>query len=69
MAAQDNKLTTHATYGFTVVLAEVRDRLVVRHQTASEPHQFHVALGFSLNTTAGLNPVEVGLDVELQQYR
>ena len=65
-AAQDDKLTTYTTNRLAVVLAEVRNRLVVRQQPLGQPHQFHVALGFSLNTTAGLDPVEVGVNIEAE---
>ena len=50
-----------------VVLAEVGDRLVIRRQPADQPHHFHIAPGLPLEPTARLNPVEIAVDVELQQ--
>jgi hypothetical protein len=67
--AQDNELTSYSPQRLAVVLADVRDRLVVRWQPLGQPHQFHVALRLALKTTAGLNPMEVTVDVELQQRR
>ena len=48
-------------------LAEVGDRLVIRRQPADQPHHFHIAPGLPLEPTARLNPVEIAVDVELQQ--
>ena len=55
--------------GFAVVLAEVGDRLVVGNQAPGQPHHFHVATGLALVAAARLNPVEIAVDVELQQNR
>ncbi len=49
--------------------SEVGDGLEVRHQTPGQPHQFDVALGFSLQTSARLDAVEIAVDVDLQQDR
>src|SRR5207244_7341062 len=46
---------------------EVGDRLEVRHQLAREPDQLHVALRLPLQSAAGLNAVQVSVDVDLQQ--
>ncbi len=50
-------------------LAEVGDCLVVRRQAAGQPHHLHVALGLPLKPPARPNPVEVAVDIELQQNR
>ena len=42
---------------------------MVRRQPLGQPHQLHVAPGFSLDTATRLNTVEVGVDIELQQHR
>src|SRR5207237_7019365 len=38
------------------------------NKAASEPHHFD-ACGLPLETPARLNPIEIAVDVELQQYR
>jgi hypothetical protein len=53
----------------TVVAPEVRNGLEVRRQAACEPHQFDIALRFALQASAGLNAVEVAVDVDLEQDR
>src|SRR5438445_13863994 len=50
-------------------LAEVGYGLEVRHQAASQPNQLDVALAFSLQASARLHPIEVAVDVNLQQRR
>jgi hypothetical protein len=50
-------------------LAEVSNRLVVGSKAAREPHHLNVAGGLTLKPTARLNPVEIAVDVQLQQYR
>lgn len=51
----------------TVVVAEVGNGLEVGRQATCEPHAFDVALGFTLQATAGLDPVQLTVDVELEQ--
>jgi hypothetical protein len=43
--------------------------LEVRHQAASQPDQLDVALALPLQTPARLHPIEVTVDVNLQQRR
>ena len=64
---QFNEFTANLTDRCAEILTEIGDGLMIRHKALSQPHQFHVALGLSLKTTAGLNPVEVAVNVELQQ--
>jgi hypothetical protein len=61
--------------GATIALAEVGNRLVIRSKAARQPHHLDVAqslTGFSgvepLKTAARLNPVEIAVDVELEQH-
>src|ERR1700731_229860 len=65
--AQHHKLTADLTDGLAVVLAEIGYRLEVRHQAAGQPHQLDVALALPLQASARLHPVEVSVDVNLQQ--
>jgi hypothetical protein len=41
----------------------------VPHQAAGQPNQFDVALALPLQTPARLHPIEVSIDVNLQQCR
>src|SRR6185436_16904002 len=68
-AAQLNELSAHLANRFAVILAKVGDRFKVRHQPPSEPNQLDIALRLPLKAAAGLNPVEVAIDVDLQQHR
>ena len=52
-----------------IILAEVGDRLVVGHETAQEPEKLQIASGFALEPPARLHPVEIAVDVELQENR
>src|SRR5271156_4852410 len=67
--AQLHELTTNLADGLAVVLAEVGYRLEVRHQPAGQPNQLDVALAFSLQAPARLHPVEVAVNINLQQRR
>jgi len=42
---------------------------VVWGQTPRQPHHLDIAPGLALEPTARLNPIEIAVDVELQQYR
>jgi hypothetical protein len=65
--AQQNEFATHRPDGGTVVPPEVGDRLEVRSQAAGQPHELDVAARLGLKTPAGLESVEVAVDVDLQQ--
>src|ERR1700694_1899253 len=67
--AQHHKLTADLADGLAVVLAEIGYRLEVRHQAAGQPHQLDVALALPLQAPARLHPIEVSVDVNLQQCR
>ncbi len=68
-AAERNGPSADPPDGTAVVLAEIRNCLVIGNKAAGEPHYLNVASGLTLEPAARLNPVEVALDVELQQYR
>src|SRR5205823_4338922 len=68
-AAQYHELAANPADGLAIVLAEVGYGLEVRHQAASQPNQLDVALAFSLQASARLHPIEVAVDVNLQQRR
>jgi hypothetical protein len=52
-----------------VILAEVGNGLEVRCQAPREPHQLDVALGLALQPSARLDPIQIAVDVDLQQDR
>ena len=68
-AAERNEPSADPPDGTAVVLAEIRNCLVIGNEAAGEPHHLDVASGLTLEPAARLNPVEVAVDVELQQYR
>ena len=57
LLTQYDELATDASDGLAVVFSEVGDGLEVRHQTPGQPHQFDVALSFSLQTSTRLDAV------------
>src|SRR5438046_5633412 len=67
--AQHHKLTADPPDGLAIVLAEVGYGLEVRHQAAGQPNQLDVALALPLQAPARLHPIEVSVDVNLQQRR
>src|SRR5258708_37267254 len=67
--AQHHELTADPADGLAVVLAEIGYRLEVRHQATSQPHQLDVALALTLQAAARLHPIEVYVDIILQQRR
>jgi hypothetical protein len=68
-AAQHHELAADLADGLAIVLAEVGYGLEVRHQAAGQPNQFDVALALALQAPARLHPIEVSVDVNLQQHR
>src|SRR5882724_10491083 len=65
--AQHHKLTADPPDGLAIVLAEVGYCLEVRHQAAGQPNQLDIALALPLQAPARLYPIEVSVDVNLQQ--
>src|SRR5258708_5103955 len=53
--------------GLAVVFPEVGYGFEVRHQAAGQPNQLNVALTLPLQASARLHPIEVSVDVNLQQ--
>ena len=68
-AAQRNKARAHLADGTAIVLAEVGNRLVIGHQPARKPHHLDVVPSLTLKPPARLNPVEIAVNIELQQHR
>ena len=68
-AAQRNEPGANLADGAAIVLAEVGNRLVIGSKAAREPHHLNVAPGLTLKPAARLHPVEIAVNVELQQDR
>jgi hypothetical protein len=67
LAAQLHELTAGLADAGAVVAAEVGDRLEVRGEPAGEPDQLEVALRLALEASARGQPVEVAVNVDLEQ--
>src|SRR3984957_12175203 len=62
-------MSTHFADGSAIVLAEVGNRLVIGDEPASQPHHLNVAPGLVLKPPARLHPIEIAVNVKLQQHR
>ena len=69
LATQHDELATRVTDRAAVVATEVGKGLEVRRQPLGQPHELDIALGFALQAPAGLDAIEVAVDVDLQQHR
>jgi hypothetical protein len=67
LTAQQHELAEHGAEGLAVVTPEVSDRLEVGLQVPQQPDHLNVAVGLGFEPPAGPDPVEVTVDVELQQ--
>src|SRR5687768_8860268 len=65
--AQEDKLPEKSLQRFSVIFSEISNRLEVGSKFSKKPNELHVAMGFPLKSSAGSNPVEVSIDVELEQ--
>ena len=69
LAAQSYELPAHLAYRLAIILPKICDGFEVRRETTGQPHQFDIALCLSLQPTAGLYPIEIPIDVYLEQCR
>ena len=69
LAAQHDELAAHLADGWPVVFAEVGNGLEVGHQANGQPHELDVALGLAFQVPAGLDAIEVPVDVDLELHR
>src|ERR1700719_1327613 len=67
--AQFDKLHADLLDRWSTVLAEVGNSLVVRNEPAGQPHHLDIAPCLTLKPPARLNPIEITVDVQLQQDR
>src|SRR5690349_19991593 len=68
-AAEHNKPAANLADSQAIVLAEIGDRLVIRNTTSRQPHHLHVAPGLALKPSARLDPVQIAVNVKLQEDR
>src|SRR5579863_1216986 len=69
LTAEFDEPCTYFAKRQAVVLPEVRNRLVIRSETTQQPHNLDIASGFSFEPPARLHPVQIAIDVKLQQNR
>ncbi len=67
LAAEPHERPAHAHDRLRMILAEVGHRLEGRRRTTGQPHHFDVALRFRRKPAARPHPVQVAVDIELQQ--
>lgn len=48
LPSEQNELSTNFADRRPIVLAKIRNRFKVRHQTARQPHEFNITLRFAL---------------------
>jgi len=63
---QRNKLAAYRPDRWTVVVTEVGDGLVIRHQPSGQPHHLNIALRSALQPPDQLNPVQITVEINLQ---
>ena len=69
LAAEFDEARTYPAQRQAIVFAEVRDRLVIRCKPAQQPHDFDIASGLALEPPARLHPVQIVVDVKLEENR
>src|SRR5664279_1605846 len=68
-AAQLDEAAAHVADADPVVVPEVGDGLEVRREASGQPHQFEIALGFALESAAGLDAAEIAIHIDLEKDR
>src|SRR5205807_8459 len=69
LTAEFDKARAYLAQSQAIVFPEVRDRLVIRCEPTQQPHDLNIASGFSFKPSARLNPVQIAIDVKLQENR
>ncbi|VIO78438.1 hypothetical protein CI41S_62790 [Bradyrhizobium ivorense] len=65
LSAELDEARTDLAQRQAVVLAEIRDRLVIRREPTQQPHHLDIAAGLSFEPSARLHPVQIAIDVKL----
>ena len=63
---QQDEFAADATDRRALIFPEVRNGLKVRHEPGEQPHQLDITLGLAFQAPAGLNPIEVPVDIEFE---
>src|ERR1700729_879627 len=66
--AQQHELTKHGAERRAIVAPEVGDGLEVGPETAQQPDDLDVAMGFTLQPAALTNPVQIALDIQFKKF-
>src|SRR4029078_12158116 len=69
LTAELDEARTYPAQRQAIVFAEVRDRLVIRCEPTQQPHDTDIASGLSFEPTAPLSPVQIAVDVKLEENR
>ncbi len=69
LTAERNEPGTDLADRGAIVLAEVRNRLVVANQASRQPHDLHVAPRLAFQPAARLQVIEIAVNLELQENR
>ena len=69
LPTQLDEARAHLAYRRAIVLAEIRNRLVIGNQPARQPQDLDIATSLTLKPAARLHPVEIAVDVKLQKNR
>ena len=67
LPAEFDKARAHLANRTAVILPEIGNGFVVGDKPTKEPHQLDIAAGLALEPPARLHPVEIAIDIELQQ--
>jgi hypothetical protein len=65
LTAEFDEARTDLAKCLAVVLAEVRNRLVIRSEPAQQSHHLDIAPGLAFEPPARLHPVQIAVDVQL----
>src|ERR1700730_3334059 len=68
-AAEHNKPAADLADGPAVVLTEIGDRLVIGNKASCQPHDLHIASRLAFEPSARLDPVQIAVNIELQEDR
>jgi hypothetical protein len=69
LAAEFDEARADLAKCWTVILAEVRNRLVIGSEPTQQPHDLDIASGLAFEPTARLHPVQIAVDVQLEEER
>src|SRR5208283_648735 len=68
-AAKRNEPGADLADGAAVVFSEIGNRLVIGNEPPRQPHHLDVAPSLALEPAARLDPVEIAIDIKLQESR